>query len=130
MDEILIGGKRRYHIESLVRETPVGRVYRAFSRRRVGQKIRRRYYAVVEKGAGVGGVDFDNVVLSSIMVLPVEMHLEEEFEKDGVCFAVLAMGKDAAKKNGRWEALQNHGYLMLFLSAVIFILLIVKFFQG
>lgn len=130
MDDILTGVKRRYHIESVVKETSVGKVYRAFSRRRVGQKIKRRYYAVVEKNGSVSCGAFENMVLSAMMTLREDTHLEERFENGGLEYAVLAKGKETRKKNSRWNALQNHGYLMLLLSALIFILLIIKFFQS
>lgn len=130
MNDILTGGKRRYHIESVVGSNGDATVYRAFARRRVGQKIKRRYYALFEKDNAAPEADFDRCLMASAMAVPFNVYEEDRFEVDGRRYVVLAKGTAPRKTNLRWKALQNHGYLMLLLAALIFILMIVKFFQS
>ena len=130
MDDILKGDKRRYHIESVVDTNEMGVVYRAFSRHRSGQTIKRRYYAVFERNASASVSDFDSMLTSSALSMPYSVFEDERFEQDGRSFVVVAKGVPPRKPNKRWAALQNHGYLMLFLAALIFILMIVRFFQS
>lgn len=129
MDEVLTGGKRRYHIESVVGSNGGTTVYRAFARRRAGQKIKRRYYALFETDSSTQ-VDFDSSLSASAMAVPFDVFEADRFEQDGHSYVVLAKGRAPRKPNRRWAALQNHGYLMLLLSALILILMIVKFFQS
>lgn len=129
MDEILIGNNHRYYIESLIKETSVANIYRAFSRRRVGNKIKRRYYAVVERRDGIPENSFNSELANARILTGTSMFIADEIQHDGVPYIVLAKGKDRTLHSTQWSKLYNHGYLMLFLSALIFILLIVKFFQ-
>ncbi len=130
MEDILKGNKRRYHIDSLVESNDLGNVYRAFSRHRSGQKIKRRYYAVFERNAIASVSDFDAALAASAMAMPYDVFEDERFEQDGRHFVVMAKGIPPREPNKRWAALQNHGYLMLILAALIFILMIVRFFQS
>jgi len=66
----------------------------------------------------------------SAMAVPFDVFETDRFEQDGHRYVVMAKGKAPRKPNRRWAALQNHGYLMLLLAALIFILMIVKFFQS
>ena len=130
MDDVLAGGKHRYHIESIVGTHKQGVIYKAFSLHRAGEKIRRRYYAILESGGSVSAADFDSALMASLQSLPYDVFEEERFEKAGRRYVVIAKGKPSRKPNSRWQSLQNHGYLMLILAALILVLMIVKFFQS
>lgn len=130
MDGILTGGKRRYHIESVAGSNELGTVYKAFARRRVGERIKRRYYAILECVEGISVADVDNAVSASMMTMPYDVFEAERFELGGRNYIVLAKGVAPRRRNTRWQSLQNHGYLMLLLAALIFILMIVRFFQS
>ena len=129
MDEILKSDKRRYHIESVVDTNEFGIVYRAFSRHRSRQTIKRRYYAIMERKASASPYDFESVLTSSALAMPYSVFEEERFEYGGRSYVVFAKGVPPREPNKRWAALQNHGYLMLILAALIFILMIVRYFQ-
>lgn len=130
MVDVLTGGKHRYHIESIVGNGGDTTVYRAFVRRRSGNKIKRRYYALFETDSAMSQADFDSHLMVSAMAVPFDVFETDRFEQDGHRYVVMAKGKAPRKPNRRWAALQNHGYLMLLLAALIFILMIVKFFQS
>ena len=129
MDECLTGGQRRYHIESCVGKHPLADTYRVFTRRKVGRKIKRRYYALItchQETQGAQSQQFQSELERSIASLPHPVHIDEEFDCQGVHCVVLARGKDD-RKASRWKALTNKGYLMVLLAIVIFILMLLHF---
>lgn len=148
MDETLTGHKRRYHVESLIKTNPFGRVYRAFSRRRSGKKLMRRYYAILEvvndgsshaandaleSAKGVWsdsdeGSLFRSELSRSLGNMPYPVRIEEEFTLDGVQYVVIAKGKPLSRGVSRWQSVQNKGYLMLLLAALILVLLLYRFY--
>lgn len=130
MDDVLTSAERRYHIESLVGEIPVGVVYRAFSRHRVGKKIKRRYYAIVERREDVSKSDFNKQALQAMIKgYSPDFFDIDDISQNGKDYYVYSKYKGLSSTPSRWASLQNHGYLMLLLAALIFILMIVKFFQ-
>ena len=130
MDSTFIGQKRRYHIESKMGETPFGTVYRAFARRRVGRRILRRYYAIVECKPLVETRLSLNTALNQLQLRDESaMHVEEDLLCEGRRHVVFASGAATRGKGNRANALLNHGYLMLILATIILILMIVRFYQ-
>jgi hypothetical protein len=131
MDDVLTSAERRYHIESLVGEIPAGVVYRAFSRHRVGKKIKRRYYAIVERREDVSKSDFNKQALQAMIKgYSPDFFDIDDISQNGKDYYVYSKYKRRSSTPSRWASLQNHGYLMLLLAALIFILMIVKFFQS
>ena len=126
----LVGGKHRYHIESTLSCGEEGTVYKAFTRRKVGNRIVRRYYAVIQRGDNASPFDFDSTLMASAMTLPYEVFEVERFEQEDRAYVVLAKGKSPRQPNPRWQSVQNRGYLMLLLAALILILMIVRFFRS
>lgn len=124
------GELRRYHIETVVADSPEGKVYRAFSRRKIGDVIRRRYFAIIEKGEAANPSMFNAAVRETIMTAPYAVHLEEKISNGDHAYVVIAKGVAPRKVNPKWKSMQNKGYLMLFLSAFILILMIIRFFQS
>lgn len=122
MEKVLKGGNRRYHIERLVAQTGEGSVYRAFSRRKAGDGWRRRYYAIVElEGSGDEVCD---ALEASSDAIPYSVHIDEIFKCDGRRYAVVARGR----RDSRFRAIANKGYLMMVLAALILILMIIRAF--
>ncbi|MBQ6955491.1 MAG: hypothetical protein IJP80_02625 [Bacteroidales bacterium] len=130
MPDILQGSLRRYHIEAVVDSNPVGTTYRAFARRKAGEGIVRRYFAIVEKTEGASQTDFDDAIRETVLTSPFQIHKEETITYGGRSYVVMAKGEAAGGANPVWGKLQNRGYLMLFLSAFILILMIVRLFQS
>ena len=130
MDDVLTSTERRYHIESLVGEIPVGLVYRAFSRHRVGKKIKRRYFAIVERREDVSKSDHNNMAIVAMVkgYRPLFYDIDE-ISQNGKDYYVYSKHSVISSSPSRWSSLHNHGYLMLLLAALIFILMTVKFFQ-
>lgn len=130
MDDILQGGKRRYHIETAVAKDNSGNtLFRAFSRHKSGKKILRHYYAILAKGNEVPKMEFEQTVQSSALAMPYSIYEDERFELDGQLFVVMAKGVKRKKDNKTRDALMNHGYLMLLLAALIFILMVIRYFN-
>lgn len=130
MDVVLQGDYRRYHIESLVDENETGRTYRAFARRVVGEGVARRYFAILEKREDASQSDFEAAVEETLQTAPFAIHKEETIKKGEHSYVVLAKGEAPRETNPVWKSLQNKGYLMLLLSAIILILLIIRLFQS
>ena len=130
MIELLNGELRRYHIESVIEENPLGTTYYAFSRRKTMRGIARRHFAIIEMGKEASKSDFNAAIQETIQASPIEIHVEERFSQDGNNYVVIAKGEEPPKPNPLWKSLQNRGYLMLFLSAFILILLIIRLFQS
>lgn len=130
MNDVLVGGKHRYYIESVVDTNELGVVYKSFARRRVGKKIVRRYYAIVERKSSVSASDFYSALTASTLSIPYSVYEEERFDNDGNSYVVISKGKQPRQPNPRWQSLQNHGYLMLLFAALILVLMIVRFFQS
>ena len=129
MDKILSGGKRRYHLEDLLSTDTLGVTYRAFARRKAGKGIKRRYYALTRPADNDSSFQFLEALQQTLITSPNNMHIDEDFECDGHHWYVVAKGSER-KNTPQWvSALTNKGYLMLLLSALILILLIIKFFQ-
>lgn len=129
MIDQLCGDKRRYHIESVLFEGQLGIVYRAFSRRRVGQTLKRHYYAIIEQNNDAAPTDFYGAVKNTLLTSSEPIYQEESFKRDGHTYVVLAKGVARQEVNPKWKKLYNRGYLMLFLSAFILVLLIIRFSQ-
>lgn len=130
MDEILEGELRRYHLEAVVDDSQEGKTYRAFSRRKISDGIRRRYFAIVEKGENTPLAEFNAAVQETINSAPYAVHVEERIADGDRIYVVLAKGEAPRRVNPKWKKMQNKGFLMLFLSALILILLIIRFFQS
>lgn len=130
MMELLNGTLRRYHIEAVVDDNPLGITYRAFARRKAGEGIYRRYFAILEKAEEASQTDFDAAISETIITSPFQIHKEESFVCEGRNYVVLAKGEAPRAANPLWKSLQNRGYLMLFLSAFILILIIIRLFQS
>ena len=128
--DTLQGDLRRYHIEGLADENELGKTYRAYARRKAGDGVVRRYFAVLEKGEGVSQSNFNAAVKETILSAPFQIHKEETIEKDGHRYIVLAKGEEPRKVSPFLKSIQNKGYLMLFLAAFILILLIIRLFQS
>lgn len=126
--EIIAGNNHRYHIESLVGTSSRAYTYRAFVRRRSGKTIRRRYYALVSPNNEQSLISFLSDLRLSMMTTPFPVRIEEEIKSDDGHFYVIARGMKENKRHPL-QAYTNKGYLMLFLSAVILILLVIKFFS-
>ena len=130
MDDTLQGNKRRYHIESSVAADNSGNtIFRAFSRRKSGKRIIRHYYAILTKGSLVSDADFEQTLNYSVAAMPYSVFEDERFEHNGQLCVVMAKGEKRKTKSNASNALLNHGYLMLFLAALIFILMTIKFFN-
>ena len=117
-----------YHVESLLASNPCGDVYRVFTRRRSGRGLRRHYYALVSKGASNNTDDLQTVLNGSRLPFPV--YVRDNFSADGKNYVVIAKGKAPRKVNPVWQAVQNKGYLMILLAALILILLIIRYFRS
>lgn len=130
MEDILQGSLRRYHIEAVVDDNPLGIVYRAFARRKMGEGIHRRYFAILEKCENASLPDFNAAVQETILTAPFKMHVEEKISEGGRYYVVLAKGEAPRTVNPTWKKLQNKGYLMLFFAAFILILLIIRLSQS
>lgn len=127
---LMQGSLRRYHIEAAIDDNPLGITYRAYARRRTGDGIVRRYFAIIEKAEDASPADFNAAIQETILSAPFPIHKEETIKHEGRSYVVLAKGEAPRAVNPLWKSLQNKGYLMLFLSAFILILLIVRFFQS
>lgn len=126
--EVLVGKNRRYHIESLVSSNSTAYIYRAYSRRKAGDGIKRRYYAIVTPSQDGSLIPFQSGLRQSMRRLPFPVRLEEEIRNEYGTFFVLAKGKPT-KKHKTISKIVNKGYLMLFLAALILILIIIRFFS-
>jgi hypothetical protein len=129
MTETVVIGKHRYHLETELADNDICRVYRAFYRRRSGNVIKRRYYAVFTPSEDADESAFNVEMRRSLLTVPFPTYTEDDFEADGRRYVVIAKGVKEEGSSKRWQSLQNHGYLMLFLAAFIIILLIIRFFQ-
>lgn len=130
MSDLLQGTLRRYHIEAVADDNPLGITYRAFARRMTGKGIVRRYFAIIEKTESASATDFNAAIQETVLTTPFPIHKEESFVHEGRNYVVLAKGDAPRTENQLWKSLHNRGYLMLFLSAFILILLIIRFFQS
>lgn len=73
-------------------------------------------------------VDFDQTLQYSLLAAPMPLHVEEELTNGERKMVVVAKG--AERRLGKLlRPLYNHGYLMLLLTALILILLIVRYFS-
>ena len=127
----MTSAERRYHIESLVGEIPAGFVYRAFSRHRVGKKIKRRYYAIVERREDISRIEYNQLsLLAKVNGCSPYFYDIDDISLNGKDYYVYSKYEVRPSTPSRWSSLKNHGYLMLLLAALIFILMIVKFFQS
>lgn len=130
MEKTLKGSKHQYQIESTVDSNDYGTTYSAFARRNDGRTVKRQYYAIIEKKAGVDVEDFKNEIRRSLKNLPYQIHIEEKIVNEDEFIVVVAKGAKEKKGNGRWASLQNKGLLMVILAAIIMILMIIRFFQS
>lgn len=130
MIELLTGSLRRYHIEAAIDDNNLAITYRAFARRKTGKGIIRRYFAIIEKKEEASQTDFNAAIQETVLTAPFPIHIEENIKHEDCSYVVLAKGEAPRAANPLWKSLQNRGYLMLFLSAFILILLIVRFFQS
>ncbi len=126
---LIEGTLRRYHIESVVSETSSGTVYRAFARSGSGKGFIRRYYAIVSMPEDASVVDFDQTLQYSLLAAPMPLHVEEELPDGERKMVVVAKGAERRRLGKLLRPLHNHGYLMLLLTALILILLIVRYFS-
>ncbi len=123
----LVGKKRRYHIESEISNQTEGTIYRAFSRRKSGNKIIRRYYAIVKCFDDIITVDY--AVQQTLIMASHPLRVEEDFIDGDNRYIVIAKGKQQKNRTTWMEPFLNKGYLMMFLAALILILVIIKHFQ-
>lgn len=128
--DTFVGQKRRYHVESLISDTPCGKVYRVFARRRQGKTIKRRYYAIIVSNENVSDTDFNSNMQGSLLAMPYAVRIEEEFvdKGDNRC-VVVAKGERPNDTLAPFRRYLNHGYLMLILAFVIVVLMIIRYFQ-
>ena len=127
MDETIKGANRSYHIGQLVSTSALGSVYRAYSRRRSGGKLKRRYYAVIVPAEGVDFSSCMQSVDAAVDAVNEPLHIEEVIERD--CEKLVVIAKGAPRhSNPLWAAVANRGYLMIILAALILILVIIRFF--
>jgi hypothetical protein len=125
MDSVIIGDKHRYHVEDTIATTDKGSIYRVFTRRRSGNVIKRRYYAAIVAEKGVDLVDFQTIMQKAINTIDYPVHEEDCFDVDGLRCVVIGKG-EPHKKNSRFAAFYNKGYLMIILSVLILILIIAR----
>jgi len=125
--DILQGVERRYHIESEVATTPYGVVYRAYSRRPVGRKILRRYYAVLQP-VDTQDVDinrFKAEMHNAIGMADRPLHVEELIKLDDQRYYIVDRGrKRHVTPKGRRRLHQF--YIVVLLAILIIVLMVVR----
>ena len=77
----------------------------------------------------VSVVDFDQTLQYSLLAAPMPLHVEEELQDGERKMVVVAKGAERRRLGKLLRPLHNHGYLMLLLTALILILLIVRYFS-
>lgn len=125
--EILQGAERRYHIESEVATTPYGIVYRAYSRRPVGKKILRRYYAVLQPtdSQDVDINRFKAEMHNAIGMADKPLHVEELIKEDGQRYYIVDRGrKRHITPKGKRRLHQF--YIVVLLAILIIVLMVVR----
>lgn len=130
MDDTFNSDNHRYHVESCVGKHPLADTYRVFTRRKVGQKIKRRYYALMvchSTFKDQKNTAFDTLLENSLQEIPYPVYIFEEFDQKEDHCVVLARGKQPSHKNTVFQAIKNKGYLMILLAIVIFIIMLLQF---
>ena len=126
INDTLTGVKRRYHIDRRVSAAPQTEAYSAFSRRRSGRGLKRRYYALLAFPAGLPAEALHAQLRTAFAMLPYHARIEEEIALRDRHVVVVARGNESSPRSSRWRRLQNRGYLMLLLSALLLLLIIIR----
>lgn len=125
MNDCVHSNKHIYHIDSCVGKHPLADTYRVFTRRKIGRKIKRRYYAALQCHCNETDPSFNAMLSRSVVSMPYPVHEVERFSYEGMHFVVIGRGEDLDNSGSFWEKMANKGILIVLLA--IFIVWLVFF---